>query len=293
MTKKGAPEGAPPHTTGIERTATTYTKATTMKTLLSFFDYSGAWSRPFWDSGKWDVYNFDLKDGDDIRDLDSAEACFERWDTIDGILSAVPCTDFSVSGSQYWPAKDAAGTTAEALELLQISFQIVDLFRPTDPDFYDDGGSFFWALENPVGRLPSLVDVWPCADLDEQAGGPGGFYGWTDAPFRPQYFQPHEFAGHLNPSQDILDELDRIRKKGGADVTAAETEFVVDWNAYTKRTGLWGDFKFPTKRSIDPVRCCKQGSPLMRLGGKSDKTKELRSNTPEGFAQAFFEANGQ
>jgi hypothetical protein len=26
-------------------------------------------------------------------------------------------------------------------------------------------------------------------------------------------------------------------------------------------------------------------------GGKSDKTKEKRSETPKGFAQAFFEAN--
>jgi hypothetical protein len=28
-----------------------------------------------------------------------------------------------------------------------------------------------------------------------------------------------------------------------------------------------------------------------KLGGNSEKTKELRSLTPAGFAQAFFEAN--
>lgn len=29
----------------------------------------------------------------------------------------------------------------------------------------------------------------------------------------------------------------------------------------------------------------------MKLGGKSERTKELRSMTPLGFAKAFFEAN--
>lgn len=30
---------------------------------------------------------------------------------------------------------------------------------------------------------------------------------------------------------------------------------------------------------------------IMKLGGKSERTKELRSMTPPGFAKAFFEAN--
>jgi hypothetical protein len=29
----------------------------------------------------------------------------------------------------------------------------------------------------------------------------------------------------------------------------------------------------------------------MQLGGKSERTKKLRSVTPQGFAKAFFEAN--
>lgn len=61
---------------------------------------------------------------------------------------------------------------------------------------------------------------------------------------------------------------------------------------YTKKTGLWGNFVKPPKTNVvDPARACKQGSWLMKLGGKSDRTKELRSETPRGFAQAFFEAN--
>lgn len=57
---------------------------------------------------------------------------------------------------------------------------------------------------------------------------------------------------------------------------------------YTKKTCLWGEFNKPKKQRVEPV----EGSKLWRtLGGKSARTKELRSITPPGFAKAFFEAN--
>lgn len=63
-------------------------------------------------------------------------------------------------------------------------------------------------------------------------------------------------------------------------------------DAYTKRTCLWGEFNTALKQSpVEPVKVCEQGSWLQRLGGNSERTKELRSVTPEGFSRAFFEAN--
>lgn len=62
-------------------------------------------------------------------------------------------------------------------------------------------------------------------------------------------------------------------------------------DGYTKKTRLWGEFRTPRARPVKPVRVCSQGSWLMQLGGKSEKTKRLRSATPPGFARAFFEAN--
>lgn len=63
-------------------------------------------------------------------------------------------------------------------------------------------------------------------------------------------------------------------------------------DAYTKKTLLWGDFNTDLPRTpVEPERVCSQGSWVQKLGGKSDKTKRLRSATPPGFAQAFFEAN--
>jgi len=60
---------------------------------------------------------------------------------------------------------------------------------------------------------------------------------------------------------------------------------------YTKKTGLWGQFNEPRKTPVEPIRTSSQGSWVQRLGGKSERTKELRSATPMGFARAFFEAN--
>lgn len=60
---------------------------------------------------------------------------------------------------------------------------------------------------------------------------------------------------------------------------------------YTKRTQIFGDFRLPTQSQVQPVRVSTQGSWVQRLGGKSEKTKRLRSTTPPGFARAFFEAN--
>lgn len=77
----------------------------------------------------------------------------------------------------------------------------------------------------------------------------------------PWYFNPHEFAGYLKDPK---------------------------LEQYTKKTGLYGVFNKPIKRELPAIP---NNQPIMRLGGKSERTKELRSMTPLGFAQAFFEAN--
>lgn len=237
-----------------------------MKTLLSLFDYSGLWSQPFAEAG-WQVIQWDIKLSEfmDINLVDSAETALEMFEHVDGIIAAPPCTDFTVSGAQYWKAKDANGTTAKSLELVWQVMRLADLFKPTDDD-YD--GTFFWGVENPVGRMGKLAGMG-----------------------QPFYFNPCDYAGWLNLSDSELERLNRIRVKNGKDVTWEESDFVVRCNAYTKKTGLWGEFNEPVKKPVEPVKCAPQGSFTQRLGGKSDKTKELRSHTPIGFAKAFYEAN--
>lgn len=57
---------------------------------------------------------------------------------------------------------------------------------------------------------------------------------------------------------------------------------------YTKKTLLWGVFKNPEKNTVEPT----EGSKLWKMyGGKSERTKMMRSITPTGFANAFYRAN--
>ena len=58
---------------------------------------------------------------------------------------------------------------------------------------------------------------------------------------------------------------------------------------YNKKTWLWGDFNIPEKKRIEPIT--KDNPGWKKLGGKSERTKELRSITPLGFAYAFYEFN--
>lgn len=75
------------------------------------------------------------------------------------------------------------------------------------------------------------------------------------------YFNPCDYAGHADNPQS---------------------------EAYTKRTALWGSFNTNLPQiPVEPVL----GSKMLQYGGKSMKTKNSRSKTPEGFARAFFQAN--
>lgn len=56
---------------------------------------------------------------------------------------------------------------------------------------------------------------------------------------------------------------------------------------WTKKTLLWGDFNEPEQSPVPG----KEYWGWRMLGGKSERTKRLRSITPPGFARAFFEAN--
>ena len=81
---------------------------------------------------------------------------------------------------------------------------------------------------------------------------------------KPWYFNPHEFAGYCG------------------------TEEQREHERYTKKTGIWGSFNKPEKKDLGNNP---SNNWIMKLGGKSERTKELRSMTPIGFSTAFYEFN--
>jgi hypothetical protein len=89
------------------------------------------------------------------------------------------------------------------------------------------------------------------------------------------YFHPYEYGGYL-PEDDVH---------------PLYPDYIAPRDAYPKKTGIWSGngFIMPEKK---PVPCPPGYSAQhKKLGGKSERTKTIRSMTPRGFAQAVFEAN--
>lgn len=130
-----------------------------------------------------------------------------------------------------------------------------------DPDFQDKAmrlarlvefiGDAFncpWIAENPVSRLASL---------------------WRKPDF---YFHPWEYGGYLDEG----------------DSHPLYPEYIKPRDAYPKKTGIWcgNGFKRPKEKPVQ----VEPGYSLQhsKLGGKSLKTKNIRSATPRGFSKAVF-----
>ena len=108
-----------------------------------------------------------------------------------------------------------------------------------------------WACENPVSVASTL---------------------WR----KPNHsFHPHEYGGYLPEN----------------DTHPIYPEYIKPRDAYPKKTCIWSGNGFVMPGKI-PVEVEPGFSDQhKKLGGKSLKTKNIRSATPRGFAQAVFESN--
>jgi len=98
---------------------------------------------------------------------------------------------------------------------------------------------------------------------------------------KPDYsFHPYEYGGYIRD-----DEAAHPRWP----------EYIAPRDAYKKKTCLWtgGGFVMPTKVAVDCEGYHGNGysTSMMKLGGKSQRTKDIRSATPRGFAIAVCDAN--
>lgn len=86
------------------------------------------------------------------------------------------------------------------------------------------------------------------------------------------YFDPYQYGGYLTGNETLFHPR------------------MPPFDAYTKKTCLWagGGFVMPDK---SPVNHIGKFWGWAYLGGVSEKTKQLRSLTPRGFAKAVFLAN--
>lgn len=146
-----------------------------MNLLISLYDRTGNWSRPYREAG-WNVKQIDIQWGNDIfkwnyKNTLGGLHCLDYDKII--ILAAQPCTDYAVSGAKHFAKKDIDGRTAESERMVAKTKEIIDYFKP-----------YAWALENPKTRIHKLNE-------------------WIGQ--RPKYvFNPCDFAGYNpdNPEDD-------------------------------------------------------------------------------------------
>lgn len=109
-----------------------------------------------------------------------------------------------------------------------------------------------YAVENPVSRLATL---WRKPD---------------------HYWHPYHFSGYIYPAHSEHPEFPDI---------------IPSRDRYHKKSCLWtgGGFVFPMLDGREPLDTKNPG--WAKLGGKSARTKYIRSLTPRGFAIAVYQAN--
>jgi hypothetical protein len=109
-------------------------------------------------------------------------------------------------------------------------------------------------IENPVSRLSTL---------------------WR----KPNYsFHPYEYGGYIHDSEAEHPKW---------------PDHIAPRDAYPKKTCLWtgGGFRMPWTDPVEPEEG--HSRQHLKLGGKSMKTKNIRSATPRGFARAVYEFNSE
>ena len=126
--------------------------------IVSLFDWSGEWIRPYAEAGFTTIqvdkennpdapsdYFLTLDIGDPLAVMRAIDAIIGKDSPVFGVLAAPVCTHMTTSGAQYWKAKDRDGRTDEGMKLFHATLDLIDWMTPG-----------FWALENPVGRLPAM-----------------------------------------------------------------------------------------------------------------------------------------
>lgn len=234
-----------------------------MKRAIFLFDYTGIMAKPWADAG-YLCYCFDGQHPQGVtlsahENILNVGMWFSNNATGD-LLSIDRHNIISITGKDV----DFLFGFPECTDLAVSGAAHFANKRDNNPYFQDEAMMLFylveslgieldckWGLENPVSVASTL---------------------WRKPNFS---FHPSDYGGYL-PEDDVHPQY---------------PEYIKPRDAYPKKTCVWcgPGFIQPEKKLV----FCNPGysDQHKKLGGKSLKTKNIRSATPRGFAQAVFEAN--
>ena len=230
------------------------------KIVISLYDYTGEALRPWAEAG-YLCYAFDIqhpKEGRVDRGICYQYADLHDHNTLNEIQDSF--ADKNVVFAMAFPVcTDLAVSGAAHFKKK----------AEANPSFQDEAVSYaVWSsklfdrlqvpyfIENPVSVLATK---------------------WR----KPDYsFHPYEYGGYIPYSK-----AEHPRWP----------EYIAPFDAYKKKTCLWtgGGFVMPDKVAVDCEGYHGNGysTSMMKLGGKSQRTKDIRSATPRGFATAVYQSN--
>lgn len=235
------------------------------KVVLSLYDYTGEALKPWAESG-YSCYAYDIQHT-------STEATFDN-------------TQFFAGGGSIAYIKADLHHFVTFVGLFdQFKGQqvVFGMAFPVCTDMAVSGAAWFKkkAEVNPNFQTEAVGHAVQCSNFFSKLGVP--FF--IENPVsvlstkwrKPDYkFHPYEYGGYIPDNQ-----AEHPRWP----------EYIAARDAYPKKTCLWtgGGFTMPTKVAV----AVKEGYSTQhkKLGGKSKRTKDIRSATPRGFAIAVFEAN--
>lgn len=225
-----------------------------MATIISLFDESGIMLEPWAEAGHI-CYAFDIKNRNTVKHYKSDGIIYYSY----ADLSDPENLDNIASLSPdilfgFPPCTDLASSGARHFDNKMMANTSVFQEAMKLVIITKNLGnqlSIPWIFENPRGLVSSLL-------------------------YQPDYqFHPWEYGGYL-PENDIH---------------PLYPEYIPARDAYPKLTFIWAgnNFHFPVKKPVaKPIGFSPQ---YLKLGGKSEKTKRIRSATPRGFARAVYLAN--
>jgi len=230
--------------------------------VISLYDYTGEALKPWAEAG-YECYAFDIQHEpniEEVHEYDSGgsisylHADLHDPDDLNAIHDAFKDLDV-VFGMAFPVCTDMAVSGAAHFKRK----------AEANPSFQDEAVSYaVWCaklfenldvpyfIENPVSVLATK---------------------WR----KPDYsFHPYEYGGYIPDDQAQH---------------PVWPDYIAPKDAYPKKTCLWtgNGFNMPWTDPVEP----EQGHSRqhLKLGGKSTKTKNIRSATPRGFAQAVYEFN--
>lgn len=231
-----------------------------MKAVISLYDLTGEAVRP-WAAAGYQCYIFDIQ---------HTERVVRRVVSGGGSITRV-------RADLHKP-----DVLAEIVERWKGNVAFMSAF-PVCTDLAVSGAAWFAkkACANPDFQLEAADHAKRCGDVGDALACP--YY--VENPVsrlstlwrKPDHrFNPYEFGGYISK-----EEAEHPRWP----------DYIMPFDAYPKKTCLWtgGGFIMPDRKPV-PVA---EGYSVQhrKLGGKSQRTKDIRSATPRGFSRAVCIAN--